>query len=188
MSPTFRTTAWSTPKPRVRQPLSDVPGRPAAQHGAAISPFNAFLPARHPKPWRFGWTASAITASPSPAFSKPRKKSAGSITPDCRTTSDHGLAQKYMAGKASGILISASRVAAMAAGRFQDALQPVTRLVNIGDCQSPSPATRRRFDHRQLSPEELAKAGVSEDMIRLSVGIEHIDDILADLDQALQQA
>ena len=63
----------------------------------------------------------------------------------------------------------------------------MVRLGNIGDCKSPAchPASTT---HRQLSPEEMAKAGVSEDMVRLSIGIEHIDDILADLDQALQAA
>ena len=69
-------------------------------------------------------------------------------------------------------------------GKFQDALQLVTRLVNIGDCKTLAchPASTT---HRQLSAEEMKKAGVSEDMVRLSIGIEHIDDILADLDQAL---
>ena len=71
-----------------------------------------------------------------------------------------------------------------AGARFQDALKLVTRLVNIGDAKSLAchPASTT---HRQLSPEEMKKAGVSEDMVRLSIGIEHIDDILADLDQAL---
>ena len=74
-----------------------------------------------------------------------------------------------------------------AGARFQDALQLVVRLVIIGDCKSlachPASTTPR-----QLSPDEMAKAGVSADMVRLSIGIEHIDDILADLDQALQAA
>ena len=76
---------------------------------------------------------------------------------------------------------------ARAAGaRFLDALQLFTRLVNIGDLRSLAthPASTT---HRQLGPDELARAGVSEDMVRLSVGIEHIDDLLADLDQALAQ-
>ena len=100
---------------------------------------------------------------------------------------DHALAQKYMGGKASGIISFGVKSAAdaMAAGsRFQDALQLFTRLVNIGDAKSLAchPASTT---HRQLNPAELAKAGVSEDMVRLSVGIEHIDDLLADLEQAL---
>lgn len=71
--------------------------------------------------------------------------------------------------------------------RFQDALQLFTRLVNIGDAKSLAthPASTT---HRQLSPAELEKAGVTEDTVRLSIGIEHIDDLLADLEQALQSA
>lgn len=68
--------------------------------------------------------------------------------------------------------------------RFQDALQLFTRLVNIGDAKSLAchPASTT---HRQLDAEELAKAGVTVDTVRLSIGIEHIDDLLADLEQAL---
>jgi len=100
---------------------------------------------------------------------------------------DHALAQKYMGGKASGIIsfgVKSAADAMAAGGRFQDALQLFTRLVNIGDAKSLAchPASTT---HRQLNPAELAKAGVSEDMVRLSVGIEHIDDLLADLEQAL---
>ena len=74
-----------------------------------------------------------------------------------------------------------------AGGRFIDALQMILRLVNIGDAKSLAchPATTT---HRQLSPEELQTAGVREDMVRLSVGIEHIDDIIADISQALDAA
>jgi O-acetylhomoserine (thiol)-lyase len=77
------------------------------------------------------------------------------------------------------------REGGMAGGaRFQDALKLVTRLVNIGDAKSLAchPASTT---HRQLGAEEMKKAGVSEDMVRLSIGIEHIDDIKADLEQAL---
>jgi O-acetylhomoserine (thiol)-lyase len=61
-----------------------------------------------------------------------------------------------------------------------------TRLVNIGDAKSLAchPATTT---HRQLNPEELAKAGVSEDLVRLSAGLEHIDDLIADLEQAFSK-
>ena len=74
-----------------------------------------------------------------------------------------------------------------AGAKFIDALQLILRLVNIGDAKSLAchPASTT---HRQLGPEELAAAGVSPDMIRLSVGIEHIDDIIADVDQALHAA
>ena len=99
---------------------------------------------------------------------------------------DHALVQKLMGGRASGIISFGLKAAdSRAAGtRFQDALKLFTRLVNIGDAKSLAchPASTT---HRQLNPAELAKAGVKEDMVRLSVGIEHIDDLLEDLEQAL---
>lgn len=100
----------------------------------------------------------------------------------------HELAHKYLGGKASGLLTFTLKAddGREAGARFLDALQLFTRLVNIGDAKSLAthPASTT---HRQLSPEELEKAGVSTDTVRLSVGIEHIDDLLADLEQALSQ-
>ena len=104
---------------------------------------------------------------------------------------DHALAQKYLGGTASGILTfglkSRGGDARAAGAKFLDALQLFLRLVNIGDTRSLAthPASTT---HRQLAPEELAKAGVTEATVRLSVGIEHIDDLRADLDQALAAA
>ena len=97
---------------------------------------------------------------------------------------DHGLVQKYMGGKASSILSFGIRGGREAGAKFIDALQLIVRLVNIGDAKSLAchPATTT---HRQLSPEELATAGVSEDLVRLSIGIENADDIIADVEQAL---
>ena len=97
---------------------------------------------------------------------------------------EHALAQKSMGGRASGILTFGVQGGMAGGGRFQDALKLVTRLVNIGDAKSLAchPASTT---HRQLSADEMKKAGVSEDMVRLSIGLEHIDDIQADLEQAL---
>ncbi|OOG51693.1 aminotransferase class I/II-fold pyridoxal phosphate-dependent enzyme [Polaromonas sp. C04] len=99
---------------------------------------------------------------------------------------DHALVKKLMGGRASGIISFGLKApdARAAGARFQDALKLFLRLVNIGDAKSLAchPASTT---HRQLDPQELAKAGVSENMVRLSVGIEHIDDLLEDLDQAL---
>ncbi len=91
---------------------------------------------------------------------------------------------KICGGKASGIVSFGIAGGIEAGSRFIDALNLILRLVNIGDAKSLSchPASTT---HRQLNPEELAAAGVTEDMVRISVGIEHIDDILADIDQAL---
>ncbi|WP_137936208.1 aminotransferase class I/II-fold pyridoxal phosphate-dependent enzyme [Chitinivorax sp. B] len=97
------------------------------------------------------------------------------------------LVDRYLGGKASGVLSFGIKGGAEAGGRFIDALQLVTRLVNIGDAKSLAchPASTT---HRQLSPDELKKAGVSPDMVRLSIGIEHIEDLLADIDQALNKS
>ena len=97
---------------------------------------------------------------------------------------DHALAQKYMGGKPSGILTFGVQGGVEGGTRFQDALQLFTRLVNIGDAKSLAchPASTT---HRQLSEKELEAAGVTVDTVRLSVGIEHIDDLIADLEQAL---
>ncbi len=97
---------------------------------------------------------------------------------------DHALVQRYMGGRASGIMTFGVQGGLEGGARFQDALKLVTRLVNIGDAKSLAchPASTT---HRQLSPDELAKAGVTVDTVRLSIGIEHIDDLIADLDQAL---
>lgn len=100
--------------------------------------------------------------------------------------------QKITGGKASGIIsfgikANSAEQSKVAGGKFIDALQMILRLVNIGDAKSLAchPASTT---HRQLSPQELAKAGVSEDLVRISVGIEHIDDIIADVCQALDKA
>jgi len=87
-------------------------------------------------------------------------------------------------GKASGIVSFGVAGGREAGGRFIDGLKMIYRLVNIGDAKTLAchPATTT---HRQLSPEELAQAGVSEDLVRISVGIEDIEDIIADVDQAL---
>jgi O-acetylhomoserine (thiol)-lyase len=95
----------------------------------------------------------------------------------------HELAQQYCGGKPAAILSFGIKGGYEKAERFYDALQLFKRLVNIGDAKSLAchPASTT---HRQLTEKEQAAAGVTQDLLRLSVGIEHIDDILADLDQA----
>jgi O-acetylhomoserine (thiol)-lyase len=99
-------------------------------------------------------------------------------------SAEYERCQRICGGRASGILSFGIKGGAEAGAKFIDALQMVLRLVNIGDAKSLAchPASTT---HRQLSDEELAKAGVSHDMVRLSIGIEHIDDIIADIAQAL---
>ena len=100
---------------------------------------------------------------------------------------DKALVDKYAGGRASGILSFGIKGGVEAGVKFIDALKLFTRLVNIGDAKSLAchPVTTT---HRQLSADELASAGVSEDLVRLSIGLEHIDDLLADIDQALSAA
>lgn len=100
---------------------------------------------------------------------------------------DHELVQRQMNGKASGILSFGIKGGLKKGAAFIDALNLVVRLVNIGDAKSLAchPASTT---HRQLNPDELKSAGVTEDMVRLSIGIEHVDDIIEDLDQALKAA
>ncbi|QFU75633.1 aminotransferase class I/II-fold pyridoxal phosphate-dependent enzyme [Halioglobus maricola] len=95
--------------------------------------------------------------------------------------------KKICKGRAAGILSFGIEGGTEAGGKFIDALQLILRLVNIGDAKSLAchPASTT---HRQLNPEELASAGVSEEMVRLSIGIEHVDDIIADVEQALAAA
>jgi O-acetylhomoserine (thiol)-lyase len=97
------------------------------------------------------------------------------------------LADKYMGGKASGILSFGIKGGIEAGTKFIDALQLITRLVNIGDAKSLAchPASTT---HRQLADDELAASGVSPDLVRLSIGIENVKDIIADIDQALDAA
>jgi O-acetylhomoserine (thiol)-lyase len=99
----------------------------------------------------------------------------------------HAMAQKYFPGRACSILTFGIAGGFEAGKSFYDALKLFKRLVNMGDAKSLAchPASTT---HRQMSPAEQEKAGVRPEMIRLSVGIEHIDDILADLDQALAAA
>jgi O-acetylhomoserine (thiol)-lyase len=96
----------------------------------------------------------------------------------------HALAQKYLGGRACSLMSVGIKGGYPAAVKFHDRLKLVTRLVNLGDAKSLAchPASTT---HRQMSPEEQRNAGVLPEMIRLSVGIEHIDDIIEDLEQAL---
>ncbi len=96
----------------------------------------------------------------------------------------HDLCNRISRGRASGILSFGIRGGAPAGSEFIDALKMILRLVNIGDAKSLAchPASTT---HRQLNPKELKAAGVTAGLVRLSVGIEHIDDIIEDIEQAL---
>ena len=161
---------------------------PLRNTGAALSPFNAFLILQgiETLPLRMDRTCENAIAIATYLKNHPKVESvqyAG--LPD---HPDHALVKRQMDGKASGILSfslkAADGTAREAGARFLDALQLFTRLVNIGDAKSLAthPASTT---HRQLDATELKAAGVSESMVRLSIGIEHISDLQADLEQAL---
>ncbi|HRO35412.1 bifunctional O-acetylhomoserine aminocarboxypropyltransferase/cysteine synthase [Thauera sp.] len=157
---------------------------PLRNTGAAISPFNSFLILQGIETLALRMDRICTNTIKVAEYLKKHAKVEWVNYAGLADHADHGLVQKYMGGRASGILSFGVKGGLEAGGRFQDALKLITRLVNIGDAKSLAchPASTT---HRQLSPAELAKAGVSPDMVRLSIGIEHIDDIIADLEQAL---
>ena len=160
---------------------------PLRNMGAALSPFNAFLTLQGLETLPLRMERTCENTLKVAEFLRDHAKVSWVNYAGLKDHEDHSLAQKYMRGRASGILSFGVNGGLEAGGRFQDALKLFTRLVNIGDNKSLAchPATTT---HRQLGSEEMKKAGVSTDMIRLSIGIEHIDDLLEDLDQALQAA
>jgi O-acetylhomoserine (thiol)-lyase len=162
---------------------------PLRNMGAAISPMNAFLILQGIETLALRMDRTCDNALAIARYLKSHPKVAWVNYAGLEDHADHALVKKYMNGMASGILSfglkTADKSDPRAAGaRFLDALQLFTRLVNIGDAKSLAthPASTT---HRQLNAEELARAGVSEEMVRLSVGIEHIDDLIADLERAL---
>jgi O-acetylhomoserine (thiol)-lyase len=160
---------------------------PLRNMGAALSPFNAFLILQgiETLPVRMDRICSnALTVA---SYLKQHPKVIWVKYAGLPDSPSKPLIDKYMGGRASGIMSFGIKGGRDAGARFIDALQLVIRLVNIGDARSLAchPATTT---HRQLGPEELKKAGVSEDMVRLSIGLEHVDDILADVEQALVAA
>lgn len=157
---------------------------PLRNTGAAISPFNSFLILQGLETLALRIERHSSNALAVANYLKQHPKVKWVRYAGLEDHPDHALVKKYLNGQASGILSFGVQDGREGGTRFIDALQLFTRLVNIGDAKSLAchPATTT---HRQLNAEELARAGVSEDMVRLSVGIEHIDDLIADLEQAL---
>lgn len=157
---------------------------PLRNTGAAISPFNSFLILQGLETLALRIERHSTNALAIANYLKKHPKVKWVRYAGLEDHPDHALVKKYLNGHASGILSFGVQDGREGGTRFIDALQLFTRLVNIGDAKSLAchPATTT---HRQLNAEELARAGVSEDMVRLSVGIEHIDDLIADLEQAL---
>jgi len=162
---------------------------PLRNMGAAISPFNSFLILQGIETLAVRMDRICDNTLAAAQYLKNHPKVSWVRYAGLPDHEDHAVVKKYMGGRASGILSFGIKGndAKAAGARFIDALKLIVRLVNIGDAKSLAchPATTT---HRQLSAAELARAGVSEDMVRLSIGIEHIDDIEADLEQALAAA
>ncbi|MDL5168004.1 bifunctional O-acetylhomoserine aminocarboxypropyltransferase/cysteine synthase [Proteus faecis] len=152
--------------------------------GAALSPFNAFLILQGLETLALRMDRHTENAQKVAEYLQNHPQVAWVKYAGLSHHPEHDLAVRYMSGKPAGILSFGIKGGAEAGAKFIDALQLIVRLVNIGDAKSLAchPASTT---HRQLNDEELECAGVSRDLIRLSIGIEHIDDILADLEQAL---
>jgi len=161
---------------------------PLRNTGAAISPFNAFLILQGIQTLSLRMDRISETALKIAQHLERHDKVAWTNYAGLEEHPDHALVKKYLNGKASGLLTFGLKGpegrGRERGARFLDALNLFTRLVNIGDVRSLAthPASTT---HRQLSGEELAKAGVAEDTVRLSIGLEDIKDLIADLDHAL---
>ena len=157
---------------------------PLRNTGAAISPFNAFLILQGIETLALRMERITENARKVAQFLSTHAKVKWVNYAGLEDHRDHALAKKYLGGRPSGVLTFGVEGGVEGGARFQDALQLFTRLVNIEDAKSLAchPASTT---HRQLNEEELAKAGVTLDTVRLSIGIEHSDDLLADLAQAL---
>jgi O-acetylhomoserine (thiol)-lyase len=155
--------------------------------GAVLSPFSAFLLLQGIETVALRVQRHVENAAAAAAFLRNDPRVAWVNYSGFADSPYHALARKYLGGRACSLLTFGMRGGFAASKQFYDALRLFKRLVNMGDAKSLAchPASTT---HRQMSAEEQLKAGVRPEMIRLSVGIEHIDDIIGDLDQALAAA
>lgn len=160
---------------------------PLRNMGAAISPMNAFLILQGIETLGLRMERHCSNALQLAKFLETHPKVAWVNYAALANSPYYSTCSKITGGKASGILSFGIRGGLQAGTRFIDALQMILRLVNIGDAKSLAchPASTT---HRQLNEKECAAAGVSSDLVRISVGIEHIDDIIGDVSQALENA
>ncbi|MEY3017707.1 MAG: hypothetical protein RL336_842 [Pseudomonadota bacterium] len=157
---------------------------PLRNTGAAISPMNAFQILQGLETLGLRMDRHCENAEKLAAYLQDHPKVAWVNYAALPNSPYYATCQSTTSGKASGILSFGVKGGMEACATFIDSLQMILRLVNIGDAKSLAchPASTT---HRQLNEQELAKAGVSADLVRISVGIEHIDDIIADIEQAL---
>jgi O-acetylhomoserine (thiol)-lyase len=159
---------------------------PLRNTGAAISPHNSFLILQGLETLGLRMERHCYNAERLAEYLSTHKKISWVKYAALPDSPYYQTCQKITGGKASGILSFGIKGGAKAGEQFIDALQMIFRLVNIGDAKSLAchPASTT---HRQLNEDELAAAGVSPDLVRISAGIEHIDDIIADVSQALDR-
>jgi O-acetylhomoserine (thiol)-lyase len=160
---------------------------PLRNTGSAISPFNAWLILQGIQTLSLRMERHVANAKAVASYLQDHPQVEWVEYAGLPDSPYHDLAQKYTDGNPSALLSFGIKGGFDAGVRFYDALELFTRLVNIGDTRSLA-AHPASTTHRQLSEEEQTSAGVTPDMIRLCVGIEHEEDILADIDQALAAA
>jgi O-acetylhomoserine (thiol)-lyase len=155
--------------------------------GAVLSPFNAFLLLQGIETVALRVERHIENARRVAAFLRDDPRVASVSYAGFHDSPYYPLVQKYLGGRACSLLTFTIRGGVEGGTRFYDALRLFKRLVNLGDAKSLAchPASTT---HRQMTPEQQRLAGVGPGTIRLSIGIEHIDDIIADLDQALRAA
>lgn len=158
---------------------------PLRNTGSAISPMNVFLILQGIETLALRMERHCDNALEVANYLKKHSQVAWLSFAGMPDSPHYELAKKYTNGKPSTLLTFGIKGGFKAGVRFYDALGLFKRLVNIGDAKSLA-AHPASTTHRQLTEEELKMAGVTEDMIRLCIGIEHIDDIIADLEQALK--
>ncbi|RBP85641.1 aminotransferase class I/II-fold pyridoxal phosphate-dependent enzyme [Marinomonas rhizomae] len=159
---------------------------PLRNTGAALSPHSAFLIMQGLETLGLRMERHCSNAEKLAAFLQNHDKVNWVNYAALPDNKYNAMSQRITNGKASGVLSFGIKGGIEAGTQFIDALQMVLRLVNIGDAKSLAchPASTT---HRQLNDEELANAGVSRDLVRISVGIENIEDIIADISQALDK-
>ena len=155
--------------------------------GPALSPFNSFqflqgLETLHLRLARHSENALAVAK-----YLERHAKVNWTSYPGLESSPQHAKAKKYLPRGAGAILGFGIKGDAAAGARFIDGLKLISHVANVGDAKTLAihPATTT---HQQLSPEEQLRTGVTQDYVRLSVGVEHIDDILADIEQSLSRA
>ncbi len=155
--------------------------------GAALSPFNAFMLLQGIETVAVRIDRHVANARQVAEFLRDDPRVAWVNYAGFEESPYHSLVQKYLGGRACSLLTFGVKGGYEGGTGFYDALRLIKRVVNLGDVRSLAchPASTT---HRQMSPAEQRMAGVTAETIRLSIGIEHIDDIIADIDQALDAA